>query len=54
MKHLGKENQIKNYKLVEKIDGLREQMALVEKRISVKGEMGGGVLGKSIVCSNVC
>lgn len=39
MKHLGKENQIQNYRLIENIEGLKEKLVILESMANMKAEM---------------
>lgn len=39
MKHLGKENQIQNYRIIENIEGLKEKLVILESMANMKAEM---------------
>lgn len=53
MKHLGKENQIQNYKLIEKIEMIREGMGLMEKKNCIKAEVNSVFCRSNTANNNV-
>ncbi len=39
MKHMGKENQIQNYRLIEKMQYLKEQLSIIQAKNKINSEL---------------
>ena len=55
MKHLGKENQIQNYRLIESIQGIKDKLLILEGKANMRSEIREiniGVTNRSELATN--